>query len=115
MCVILANLCAEGFSVRRCVIFRLQKFKLNIANTVINEDNKSLTWMGTDQLLNLFTLDAAQDPSKSIQSSSNSANRSAKAIMEGMEELWDSQQYDTEYSLEYFMSSVVHGNSVNKD
>lgn len=35
----------------------LQKFKMSIANTVINQDNSSLQSMGTDQLLNLFTLD----------------------------------------------------------
>lgn len=35
----------------------LQKFKMSIANTIISQDNASLQSMGTDQLLNLFTLD----------------------------------------------------------
>ena len=35
----------------------LQKFKMNIANTVISQENSSLQSMGTDQLLDLFTLD----------------------------------------------------------
>lgn len=35
----------------------LQKFKMSIANTVISQENASLQSMGTDQLLNLFTLD----------------------------------------------------------
>jgi len=35
----------------------LQKFKMSIANTIINQENTSLQSMGTDQLLNLFTLD----------------------------------------------------------
>ncbi|MEQ2168094.1 btaf1 RNA polymerase II, B-TFIID transcription factor-associated, 170kDa, partial [Goodea atripinnis] len=38
-------------------IMGLQKFKMSIANTVINQENTSLQSMGTDQLLNLFTLD----------------------------------------------------------
>lgn len=38
-------------------IMGLQKFKMSIANTVISQDNSSLQSMGTDQLLNLFTLD----------------------------------------------------------
>lgn len=38
-------------------IMGLQKFKMSIANTVISQDNASLQSMGTDQLLNLFTLD----------------------------------------------------------
>lgn len=35
----------------------LQKFKMSIANTVISQENASLQSMGTDQLLDLFTLD----------------------------------------------------------
>lgn len=38
-------------------IMGLQKFKMNIANTVISQENTSLQSMGTDQLLDLFTLD----------------------------------------------------------
>lgn len=38
-------------------IMGLQKFKMNIANTVISQENTSLQSMGTEQLLDLFTLD----------------------------------------------------------
>lgn len=38
-------------------IMGLQKFKMSIANTVISQENASLQSMGTEQLLNLFTLD----------------------------------------------------------
>ncbi|OXB67392.1 hypothetical protein ASZ78_010950 [Callipepla squamata] len=38
-------------------IMGLQKFKMNIANTVISQENASLQSMGTEQLLDLFTLD----------------------------------------------------------
>lgn len=44
-------------------IMGLQKFKMSIANTVISQDNASLQSMGTDQLLNLFTLDKVRPPS----------------------------------------------------
>lgn len=43
-------------------IMGLQKFKMSIANTVISQDNSSLQSMGTDQLLNLFTLDKVRPP-----------------------------------------------------
>lgn len=43
-------------------IMGLQKFKMSIANTVISQDNASLQSMGTDQLLNLFTLDKVRPP-----------------------------------------------------
>jgi TATA-binding protein-associated factor len=36
-------------------IMGLQRFKLNIANSVVNEDNASLKNMDTAQLLDLFT------------------------------------------------------------
>lgn len=41
----------------------LQKFKMSIANTIISQENASLQSMGTDQLLNLFTLDKVRPPS----------------------------------------------------
>lgn len=41
-------------------IMGLQKFKMSIANTVISQDNASLQSMGTDQLLDLFTLDTVR-------------------------------------------------------
>ncbi|MGH0142791.1 UNVERIFIED_CONTAM: hypothetical protein FKN15_077056 [Acipenser sinensis] len=42
-------------------IMGLQKFKMSIANTVISQENASLQSMGTDQLLNLFTLEKTAD------------------------------------------------------
>lgn len=35
-------------------IMGLQRFKLNIANSVVSQDNASLSSMGTEQLLDLF-------------------------------------------------------------
>lgn len=42
-------------------IMGLQKFKMNIANTVISQENASLQSMGTEQLLDLFTLDKVKE------------------------------------------------------
>ncbi|KAJ9102250.1 hypothetical protein QFC19_004795 [Naganishia cerealis] len=42
-------------------IMSLQKFKLNIANTVVNEQNSGLGTMNTDQLLDLFDADTGDD------------------------------------------------------
>ena len=38
-------------------VLGLQKFKLNVANTVVGEDNRRLQSMGTSQVLELFTVD----------------------------------------------------------
>ena len=91
------------------IFFRLQKFKLTIANTVITQDNSSLQSMGTDQLLDLFTLDdrkkgeavASQPPSEII-----SKKDSIKTILENLGNLWDETQYENEYNLDNFIKSL---------
>ena len=45
-------------------IMSLQRFKLNIANTVVSADNSSMNTMSTGQILDLFSLQRyAQGPS----------------------------------------------------
>ncbi|XP_037533534.1 TATA-binding protein-associated factor 172 [Nematolebias whitei] len=87
-------------------IMGLQKFKMSIANTVINQENTSLQSMGTDQLLNLFTLDTDEKGSAGEQASSTSGKASIKSVLDGLGELWDQQQYDSEYNLDSFMHSL---------
>lgn len=84
-------------------IMGLQKFKMSIANTIISQENASLQSMGTDQLLDLFTLD--KDGHENMGAGS-AAKSSVKAILENLGELWDQQQYDTEYNLDNFMHSL---------
>ncbi|KAM9065654.1 TATA-binding protein-associated factor 172 isoform X1 [Sarcophilus harrisii] len=86
-------------------IMGLQKFKMNIANTVISQENASLQSMGTDQLLDLFTLDKDGKVEKA-NTSTPSGKASMKSILENLSDLWDQDQYDTEYSLENFMHSL---------
>uniref|UniRef100_A0A4W6D9I7 B-TFIID TATA-box binding protein associated factor 1 n=1 Tax=Lates calcarifer TaxID=8187 RepID=A0A4W6D9I7_LATCA len=87
-------------------IMGLQKFKMSIANTVISQENTSLHSMGTDQLLNLFTLDKDDKGEKGEQTPSTSGKASMKSVLDGLGELWDQQQYDTEYNLDSFMHSL---------
>ncbi|XP_039995012.1 TATA-binding protein-associated factor 172 [Xiphias gladius] len=87
-------------------IMGLQKFKMSIANTVISQENTSLQSMGTDQLLNLFTLDKDDKGEKGGQTPSTSGKASMKSVLDGLGELWDQQQYDTEYNLDSFMHSL---------
>jgi len=76
---------------------------MNIANTVVNADNRSLSSMGTEQLLDLFTLSSSQTDGRA---SSSTAGRSAESVLGAMEELWDSRQYDSEYNLETFVQNL---------
>ncbi|KAL8187148.1 UNVERIFIED_CONTAM: btaf1 RNA polymerase II, B-TFIID transcription factor-associated, 170kDa [Gekko kuhli] len=87
-------------------IMGLQKFKMNIANTVISQENTSLQSMGTDQLLDLFTLDKDGKAEKSDAATSASGKATMKSVLENLGELWDQEQYDSEYSLEKFMHSL---------
>lgn len=99
--------------VRHC---RLQKFKMAVANTVISQDNSSLHSMGTDQLLDLFVLDQeAKDKDARVTADGGKARggekggggmHSARAIIDGLEELWDESQYENEYNIETFMKSL---------
>ncbi|XP_027030782.2 TATA-binding protein-associated factor 172 [Tachysurus fulvidraco] len=87
-------------------IMGLQKFKMSIANTVISQENASLQSMGTDQLLNLFTLDKDDKAEKIDAASSSSGKNSMKSVLDGLGELWDQQQYEAEYDLDNFMLSL---------
>ncbi|CAN8008171.1 unnamed protein product, partial [Ixodes pacificus] len=81
-------------------IMGLQKFKLTVANTVITPENSSLQTMGTDQLLDLFTLNpAAQSPAPSRDTEGGPKGLS-------LPELWDSAKYDSEYDLTSFLNTL---------
>jgi TATA-binding protein-associated factor len=60
----------------------LQKFKLNIANTVVNEQNSGLDTMHTDQLLDLFDVDTGEG-AKQDQSSHAGAHSTKPRALEG--------------------------------
>jgi TATA-binding protein-associated factor len=89
--------------------YRLQKFKLTIANTVISQDNASLNTMGTDQLLDLFTLEDKKKGESSAPSDSKISEKkeTVKSILEGLGDLWEDDQYQSEYDMKNFMKSLV--------
>ncbi|MGH0116970.1 UNVERIFIED_CONTAM: hypothetical protein FKN15_026664, partial [Acipenser sinensis] len=86
-------------------IMGLQKFKMSIANTVISQENASLQSMGTDQLLNLFTLEKDEKVEKG-EAPGSSGKTSAKSVLDNLGDLWSEEQYDTEYNLDSFMHSL---------
>lgn len=95
-------------------VMSLQKFKLSVAGAVINADNASLKTMNTDQLLDLFT--SAESCKKGATSSAQTQDGSSqkasgggkglKAILNGLEELWDQSQYSDEYNLGQFLAKL---------
>ncbi|XP_012284327.1 TATA-binding protein-associated factor 172 isoform X2 [Orussus abietinus] len=92
-------------------IMGLQKFKLMTANTVISTENASLETMGTDQLLDLFSLDNGKEkkgepPGDGTTSTVGGMPGFGRSVLEILPELWEQQQYDDEYDLDSFLSTL---------
>lgn len=100
-------------------IMGLQKFKMHVAGTVINQQNSGLTSMDTHQLLDLFDTDNV--PSENMKEKQQTkqgdidvesiANETglggkAKEALGELKELWDPSQYEEEYNLDNFIKTL---------
>ncbi|KAM2056088.1 hypothetical protein TB2_028253 [Malus domestica] len=97
-------------------VMSLQKFKLSVANAVINAENASMKTMNTDQLLDLFATAETSKKGTSILKHPDGkfdgdmklmgTGKGLKAILGGLEELWDQSQYTEEYNLSNFLAKL---------
>ncbi|KAK9916950.1 hypothetical protein WJX75_009151 [Coccomyxa subellipsoidea] len=100
-------------------IMGLQRFKLDVANAVVNAENASLSAMDTTQVLDLFSLQqsgrTADVNSGRVHTGVEAdtaaavggrAGKGLKAVLEGLGELWDEGQYAEELSLDAFMGRL---------
>ncbi|OBZ85747.1 hypothetical protein A0J61_06204 [Choanephora cucurbitarum] len=91
-------------------IMGLQKFKLNIANSVVNQQNSGLQSMDTDQILDLFNVSEGEDKKNKRPKNQDGASAeglgAAKAVLENLETLWDEKDYEEEYNIDSFISSL---------
>ncbi|GAA5884682.1 hypothetical protein JCM6882_005348 [Rhodosporidiobolus microsporus] len=71
-------------------IMGLQRFKLNIASSVVTQQNSDLASLGTDQILDLFQVSDAPPPSSAPASDKP---MSQKAILETLEDLPADDEY----------------------
>lgn len=111
-------------------IMGLQKFKMNIASTIVNQQNAGLQSMDTNQLLDLFDVDdtgngaKVEEPVKE-ETDTNGAGgggastngdipdditggltgKAAGAVGE-LADLWDESQYEEEYNLDNFIKTL---------
>ena len=93
-------------------IMGLQRFKLSIANSIVNEDNASLKNMDTSQLLDLFTpVDAAatsETAKKEVAGGGDAAGTGKLSqVLSNLEELWDESQYQEAFNVDSFVSSLT--------
>ncbi|KAI6195415.1 HEAT and SNF2-related and DNA RNA helicase domain containing protein [Aphelenchoides besseyi] len=93
-------------------IMQFQKFKTDTANALVGADNRSISSMATDELLELFNLSGSTATSQSTDQkdgpTARKRRRKAAATANvddqwSMEELWDESQYETEHSVRAFM------------
>ncbi|CAN8254589.1 unnamed protein product [Cochlearia groenlandica] len=97
-------------------VMSLQRFKVSVANTVINAENASMKTMNTDQLLDLFaSAETSRQGGASSKKGSGDNDQMAgtgkglKAILGNLEELWDQSQYTEEYNLSQFVAKLNNG------
>ncbi|KAL3419591.1 SNF2 family domain-containing protein [Phlyctema vagabunda] len=96
-------------------IMSLQRFKIDVASTVVNQQNAGLGTMETDQILDLFNLgDAAPELDKPgpeneedmVDATGEVREKGKKAWADDLDELWDDKQYEEEFNLDGFIQSL---------
>ncbi|KAL3681420.1 hypothetical protein R1sor_024376 [Riccia sorocarpa] len=99
-------------------VMSLQRFKLSVANTIINAENASLNSMDTTQLLDLFTVsnnsgkvggskkNGDEDAEDAAVANAAGGGKGMKAMLSSLEELWDQSQYTEEYNMGQFVSRL---------
>ena len=96
-------------------VMSLQRFKLDVANAVVNSDNMSLAAMDTGQMLELFTAEkGAKGEAAPRNAPAGGAGAAAadavagglKQALTGLDDLWDESQYKEEFALDGFIKSL---------
>ncbi|KAF9886932.1 TATA-binding protein-associated factor mot1 [Aspergillus nanangensis] len=99
-------------------ILNLQRFKIDVASTVVNQQNAGLNTMDTDQLLDLFNLgetaDNAEKPTEHaagnevdmVDIDGEVKEKGKKGWLDDLGELWDDRQYQEEYNLDSFLETM---------
>jgi TATA-binding protein-associated factor len=107
-------------------IMGLQRFKLDVASAVVNSDNMSLSSMDTSQLLDLFVppggaakgaaaaaaggatgVGATGEVVAAGAGAKGGAKKSGlQAVLEGLGELWDEQQYEQQFDVRQFAQKL---------
>ncbi|KAH6661921.1 TATA-binding protein-associated factor MOT1 [Plectosphaerella plurivora] len=105
-------------------ILSLQRFKIDVASTVVNQQNAGLSTMDTDQILDLFNLgdtgpslisDKAHNPMEGreeemvdVETGDVITNKQGgkKAWMEDLGDLWDNRQYEESFDLDGFLKTM---------
>ncbi|EFI28392.1 Mot1 [Coprinopsis cinerea okayama7 len=87
-------------------IMGLQRFKLNIANSIVNQQNSGLSSMDTDQVLDLFRRTTEEEDSAAAAKKAKEANKpmTQKSLLAALEDMPE-EEYEG-LDLSSFMSSL---------
>jgi TATA-binding protein-associated factor len=101
---------------------RLQRFKIDVASTVVNQQNAGLGTMETDQILDLFNLgETAEGIDKPtlngkddemgreedmVDAEGKLREKGKKGWLDDLGELWDDKQYEEEFDLDGFLKTM---------
>ncbi|PHH70892.1 hypothetical protein CDD80_5670 [Ophiocordyceps camponoti-rufipedis] len=104
-------------------ILSLQRFKIDVASTVVNQQNAGLSTMDTDQILDLFNLgdsgpslisdkprndiEGREEDMVDIETGDVLRQPGKKPWLENLGELWDSKEYEESFDLEDFMKKMA--------
>ncbi|KAK0621437.1 hypothetical protein B0T17DRAFT_534049 [Bombardia bombarda] len=105
-------------------ILSLQRFKIDVASTVVNQQNAGLATMDTDQILDLFNLgdsgpglitdkpeggggvDGREEDMVDIETGEVRQPGKKAAWLDGLGELWDNSQYEESFDLDGFLKTM---------
>ncbi|KAF2197365.1 hypothetical protein GQ43DRAFT_209351 [Delitschia confertaspora ATCC 74209] len=100
-------------------ILSLQRFKIDVASTVVNQQNAGLQTMQTDQILDLFNVStegsennvpahdgAGISEEDALDEAGNIREKGKKGFLDELGELWDERQYEEEFDLQGFLGKM---------
>ncbi len=99
-------------------IMSLQRFKIDVASTVVNQQNAGLGSMETDQILDLFSLgdtdgvpmagtqDDKVEGEDAVDATGEVREKGKKGYLDEIGELWDEGLYEEEFSLDGFLGKM---------
>lgn len=97
-------------------ILSLQRFKIDVASTVVNQQNAGLGTMETDQILDLFNLDMpeiqAEAPKSKeedlvdVETGEVKQKGEKQGWLNDIGDLWDERQYEEEFNLDSFVQNL---------
>ncbi|KAF2744894.1 hypothetical protein M011DRAFT_470196 [Sporormia fimetaria CBS 119925] len=103
-------------------ILNLQRFKIDVASTVVNQQNAGLGSMQTDQILDLFNVsadsadpsalppvpseDQAIDENSAVDATGELREKGKKGFLDDLGELWDERLYEEEFNIEGFLGKM---------